>query len=142
MMITIRTAVETDIGFLHSLEMVPRGDRLAAALEKGSIWIVRSGETSVGFLLFSVLWGSLPFLEFFEILASQRGRNFGADAVRAWEREMGSRGFDLVLTSTQADGDAQHFWRRMGYVDCGALTVRSKAAEVFFQRPISMERVD
>ena len=29
----------------------------------------------------------------------------------------------MVLTSTQVDEDAQHFYRKLGYKDCGRLTV-------------------
>ena len=49
---------------------------------------------------------------------------------------MKDAGFDLLLASTGVDSDAQHFWRKMGYIDCGSLTVRDKAAEIFFQRPV------
>ena len=45
---------------------------------------------------------------------------------------MKDAGFDLVLALTGADTDAQHFWRKMGYIDFGSLTVRDKAAEIFF----------
>ena len=36
---------------------------------------------------------------------------------------MRSRGYDLVMTSTQSDEAAQHFWRKLGYRDCGGLTL-------------------
>ncbi|NKB56749.1 MAG: GNAT family N-acetyltransferase [Alphaproteobacteria bacterium] len=133
-MISIRPADLTDIDFLKGLELAPNEAKLKEILQGGNIQIAVADHTSVGFLSFSILWGTLPFLEFIEIPVSLRGRKFGARSVRAWEQEMKSRGFDLVLTSTNADGDAQHFWRKMGYVDCGALTVRGKAAEIFFQR--------
>lgn len=135
-MISLRPANLTDMDFLKYFTLAPSEAKLEAFLERGSVQIATADHTSVGFLSFSILWGTLPFLELIEILASQRGRKFGASTVGAWERDMGIRGFDLVLTSTNADGDAQHFWRKMGYVDCGALTVRGKAAEVFFQRSI------
>ena len=38
-----------------------------------------------------------------------------------WERDMHTRGYDLVMTSTQADENAQHFYRALGYRDCGGL---------------------
>ncbi|MCZ6616503.1 MAG: hypothetical protein O7E57_00105, partial [Gammaproteobacteria bacterium] len=85
---------------------------------------------------------SLPFLECIEISESARGHDHGRMAVRTWEQDMLCLGFDLVLTSTGADSDAQHFWRNMGYVDCGALTVRNKAAEVFFQHKVGVARLE
>lgn len=38
-----------------------------------------------------------------------------------WENEMRSLGFKMVMTSTQADEQAQHFYRKLGYVDRGCL---------------------
>ena len=40
-----------------------------------------------------------------------------------WERDMHTRGYDLVMTSTQADENAQHFYRKIGYKDCGGFTM-------------------
>lgn len=135
-MITIRPAVTTDTDFLKELALIRSNNRLEETLASGNIQIITADHTSIGFLSYSILWGTLPFLELIEIQESQRGQKFGESSVRAWERDMGNRGFDLVLTSTNADSNAQHFWRKMGYVDCGALTVRNKPAEVFFQLSI------
>ena len=40
-----------------------------------------------------------------------------------WEADMIARGYDLVMTSTQSDEEAQHFYRKLGYKDCGGLTL-------------------
>ena len=53
---------------------------------------------------------------------------------------MRGRGFDLVITSTDANADAQHFWRKMGCVDCGVLIVRNTAAEFFSNGQFEAER--
>ena len=36
-------------------------------------------------------------------------------------KEMKAKGYGLVMTSTQEDEEAQHFYRAIGYTDCGAL---------------------
>ena len=36
---------------------------------------------------------------------------------------MRAHGYGMILISTQVDGDAQHFYRKLGYKDCGGLTV-------------------
>ena len=38
-----------------------------------------------------------------------------------WEQEMKSIGYGMVLTSTRVDEKAQHFYRKLGYRDCGGL---------------------
>ena len=34
---------------------------------------------------------------------------------------MKTKGYGLVMTSTQEDEEAQHFYRAIGYKDCGEL---------------------
>ena len=36
---------------------------------------------------------------------------------------MKSQGYGMLLTSTQVDEDAQHFYRKLGYKDCGGLII-------------------
>ena len=36
---------------------------------------------------------------------------------------MKEQGHGMLLTSTQVDEDAQHFYRRLGYRDCGGLVM-------------------
>ena len=40
-----------------------------------------------------------------------------------WEKDMKSQGYGMLLTSTQVDENAQHFYRKIGYQDCGGLIV-------------------
>ena len=35
---------------------------------------------------------------------------------------MKQQGFKMALISTQVDESAQHFYRKLGYVDCGGIT--------------------
>ncbi|MBO7453066.1 MAG: hypothetical protein J6U54_22260 [Clostridiales bacterium] len=34
-----------------------------------------------------------------------------------------NQGYQMVMTSTQIDEEAQHFYRKLGYIDCGNLTI-------------------
>jgi len=38
-----------------------------------------------------------------------------------WENEMCELGYKVVMTSTQIDEQAQHFYRKLGYIDKGGL---------------------
>jgi ribosomal protein S18 acetylase RimI-like enzyme len=40
-----------------------------------------------------------------------------------WEKEMQQRGHKMLLTSTQVDEEAQHFYRKLGYQDAGSLLI-------------------
>ena len=36
---------------------------------------------------------------------------------------MRSKGYGMVMTSTQVDEDAQYFYRKLGYKDAGGFTI-------------------
>ena len=40
-----------------------------------------------------------------------------------WENDMKSQGYGMLLTSTQVDEEAQHFYRKLGYKDCGGFVI-------------------
>lgn len=132
----LRPAIESDFAFLRGLSPEPSDKALHAQIRDGRLRIIESesGSGPIGFLKFSILWETLPFIEVIWFTAGSRGQGLGRRAVQAWEEEMKSRDFNLVLTSTAADETAQRFWRKLGYVDCGSLTVRNKPAEIFLQK--------
>ena len=51
-----------------------------------------------------------------------------------WEKEMSEQGFKLLMTSTQVDENAQHFYRKLGYKDCGCLVLDLPG----FEQPLEM----
>jgi ribosomal protein S18 acetylase RimI-like enzyme len=145
----LRPAQPTDFPFLRRLsgKNQPSDQVLHAQIQRGCLRIIElapessSCETQsalpLGFLKFTVLWETLPFIEVIFLAKASRHCGLGTQAVHAWEQEMRDRGFDLVLTSSGSDETAQHFWRKLGYTDCGSLTVRNKPAELFLQKRIA-----
>lgn len=127
----LRATTEQDFSFLRTLSTGPDDEKLRAQIRDGRLRIIESAGESVGFLKFYVLWEVLPFIEVLIVREDRRRRGIGRDAVRSWEGEMAARSFRRVLISTQADETAQEFWRRIGYRDCGALTLPGKPAELF-----------
>ena len=93
-------------------------------------------ETSpIGWLRYGYFWGFIPFMEMLVILENYRRKGNGRRLVQQWEAEMFQSGADLVLTSTQADEEAQHFYRTLGYQDCGALFLPTqRPAEIFLSK--------
>lgn len=53
---------------------------------------------------------------------------------------MKAQGYGMLLTSTQADENAQHFYRRLGYKDCGGFVMDlpryAQPMELFFIKEI------
>ena len=58
-----------------------------------------------------------------------------------WEADMQAKGYQMVLLSTQVDETAQHFYRKLGYTDCGCLVLHhcplAQPMEMFFCKTIS-----
>ena len=52
-----------------------------------------------------------------------RGKGYGKRMMEHWEQNMKSIGYGMIMTSTQVDEDAQHFYRKLGYKDCGGFVV-------------------
>jgi ribosomal protein S18 acetylase RimI-like enzyme len=133
----LRLACTGDLRFLSAFSAADPLEAFRDPIRDGRLRIIQLAGSRVGVLKFCFLWETYPFIETLMILEPQRGKGHGRDAVRAWEAEMKERGFDVVLTSTQADEGAQHFWRKLGYVDCGMLLLPDKPAELFLLRRLT-----
>ncbi|MCL2707471.1 MAG: GNAT family N-acetyltransferase [Dehalococcoidia bacterium] len=58
-----------------------------------------------------------------------------------WEAEMRELGYKMVMTSTQINEQAQHFYRKLGYKERGSLFLDStpldQPQEVFMLKPFT-----
>ena len=52
-----------------------------------------------------------------------RGKGYGTKSMSHWESEMSSLGYKMIMVSTQVDEDGQHFYRKLGYKDMGAIVM-------------------
>lgn len=90
----------------------------------------------VGVLMHFLLWENHPYLELIIIAPEFREKGLGRQAVRAWEAMMVAQNLHLVLVSTQEDETAQHFWRHLGYQDCGHLALPNRPRELLLYRTL------
>ncbi len=95
-----------------------------------------SDGVKVGVIEYKDFWNGMPYLSLIKLLPEFRRRGIGKEALRLFETEMKKRGEKAVLLSTQVDEEAQHFYRKTGYKECGCLifedTPFSQAMEIFF----------
>ena len=77
----------------------------------------------VGLLRYNLFWDNTPFCTLLYIEEQFQKRGYGRSLMERWEQDMRARGYGMVLTSTQVDENAQHFYRRLGYKDCGGFTM-------------------
>lgn len=90
----------------------------------------------VGLLRWGLFWDQVPFMNLLWVLPDRRGQGFGTALVDAWEKSQLAPGHDLVLTSTMSDERSQHLYRRIGYLDCGALLLPDEPAELILRKPL------
>ena len=77
----------------------------------------------VGLLRYNLFWDNTPFCNMLFIDASKQKKGYGKALMQFWEEDMKSQGYGMVMTSTQVDEDAQHFYRKIGYKECGGFTL-------------------
>ena len=90
----------------------------------------------VGWLRWNLFWDNTPFLNMIFLLPGFRRRGLGRAMLEFWTSEMAAQGYTRLLTSTQSNEEAQHFYRALGYADAGALLLPGEAAELLFLREL------
>ncbi len=86
-------------------------------------YVLLENNKAVGLLRYNLFWDNTPFCTMLLFDENYRGKGFGRKLVEFWEADMKKQGFGMLLTSTQVDENAQHFYRKLGYKDCGGLVI-------------------
>ena len=89
----------------------------------GQGYVYIEDEKIIGLLRYNLFWDNTPFCTLLYIDDEHRKKGYGKLLMEHWEREMTSRGYGMLMTSTQVDEEAQHFYRKLGYKDCGGFVV-------------------
>lgn len=118
---TIRPLTENDKQFVTSIDKHADEQKFLNRVYTKSGYILCLDGQSVGAMFHTVLWDNLPFLNFIFVKEEFRGKGCASRAMLDWEAEMRKQGYKMTLISTQVNETAQHFYRKLGYVDCGAL---------------------
>lgn len=118
-MTEIRYADLTDKALILKHDSHIRADVCGEIIKNGRILLFSVNGRFAGWLRFGLFWDEIPFMNMLYLLDEYRGKGYGTQLVSFWETEMKKRGFDKVMTSTQANEFAQHFYRKLGYNDAG-----------------------
>lgn len=122
-MITVRYMESSDRQFWYGLDKhLPETEFENKVRAKMGYVILAEGKPA-GLLRYNLFWDNTPFCTMLFIDEKYRGRGFGKRLLEHWENDMRVRGYGMLLTSTQVDEEAQHFYRKLGYKDCGGLII-------------------
>ena len=86
-------------------------------------YVLLENDKPVGLLRYNLFWDNTSFCTMLFIDWNNQKKGYGKELLEYWEKDMKSQGYDFVLTSTQVDETAQHFYRKLGYKDCGGLII-------------------
>lgn len=100
-------------------------------IDRKQVIVLEMDGEIVGWIRFGLFWDNTPFLNMIHIFEQHRRRGYGSQLMTFWENEMKQQGYELVMTSTQSDEQAQFFYRHLGYEDAGAVLFPGQAAELF-----------
>ena len=134
--VTIRYADPGDLAALRGHDNHIAGAELEKCVRDRRVIVVCRGAELIGWLRFGLFWDSIPFMNMLYIVEGQRGRGFGGRLTSFWEGEMAKAGYDMLLTSTQSNENAQFFYRKLGYTECGALVLPGEPLEMIFMKKL------
>jgi ribosomal protein S18 acetylase RimI-like enzyme len=128
-MIEIRYIHRDDKEFWFSLDKHLSEPEFNNKVRDNRGYILLDDNNPVGLLRYNLFCDNTPFCNLIYIKNECQGKGFGKLLIEYWENDMKSQGYGMLLTSTQVDESAQHFYRKLGYKDCGGFVIDIKGYE-------------
>ncbi len=86
-------------------------------------YVLFDKDKPIGLLRYNLFWDNTPFCTLLFVDWEFQKQGFGRQLMTFWEKDMKAQGYGMLMTSTQVDEDAQHFYRKLGYRDCGGFVI-------------------
>ena len=96
-------------------------------VNRNEIYVACDGDIFIGWLRYNLFWDTIPFMNMLFLLPNYRGKSIGRQLVQYWEKQMKTQGYKKLMTSTQQNEHAQHFYVALGYVATGGFVQTSEA---------------
>ncbi len=122
-MLKVRHVRAEDKVFWYSLDKHLSEDEFEKKVRDGQGYILLDEDDPVGILRYNHFWDNTPFCTLLYIRDDMQKNGCGKHLMKYWEDEMRDKGYKMLLTSTQVDEAAQHFYRKIGYKECGSLII-------------------
>lgn len=122
-MIEIRYVEENDKTFWYSLDSHLPENEFQRKVRDLQGYVLLEDGISKGLLRFNLFWDNVPFCTMLIVEQDSRKKGYGKQLMSRWEADMKAAGYGMIMVSTQVDEQAQHFYRKLGYKDCGGFIV-------------------
>lgn len=133
----IRMANKSDLYSLLQYDKHIKQEELEHSIIRERVFVIEEDGHFSGWLRYNLFWDNTPFMNMLYILDEFKGRGFGKALTLCWENKMEQRGYELVMTSTLSNEQAQHFYRKLGYRDAGSLILQSGPLEIIFIKDLA-----
>lgn len=130
----IRYVQDSDRAFWYSLDHVLSREQFDQKVRNKMGYVLLVEGISVGLLRYNLFWDEHPFCTMLHVKNEYQRKGYGGALMDFWENDMRDSGYKLLLTSTQVDEQAQHFYRKLGYQEAGSLLITDPE----FQQPMEM----
>lgn len=133
----IIVATDSDYEYIRERDHHILENLILPKIKKNEIYILRNqDESNIGWMRYGYFWDNTPFMNMIWVDEQYRGKGVGKQVVLLWEDQMKQYGFKLVMTSTQANEEAQHFYRNLGYRDAGCLLLENEPMEIILTKKL------
>ena len=122
-MINIRYVEQNDKGFWYKLDRHLSEKEFQKKVRDAQGYVLLEDGIPKGILRFNLFWDNTPFCTMLFVNWESQKKGYGKLLMEHWENDMKKGGYGMIMTSTQVDEDAQHFYRKMGYKDCGGFII-------------------
>ncbi|BBH24317.1 N-acetyltransferase [Paenibacillus baekrokdamisoli] len=133
----IEFATELDYEYIVDRDHHILENLIMTKIKEKEIYIIRNQQNmNIGWMRYGYFWDNTPFMNMIWLDEQYRGNGLGGKVVLFWENHMKQKGSKLVMTSTLANEEAQHFYRTLGYKDAGCLLLENEPLEIILIKPI------
>lgn len=130
----IRYAKRSDRDFWFTLDKHLPAAEFDRKVRDNMGYVLLENDTPIALLRYNLFWDNTPFCTLLFVDARYHRKGYGKALLSFWEEDMRRAGYGMVMTSTQVDEDAQHFYRKAGYSDAGGFVVNIPA----YEQPMEM----
>ncbi|MDE6411955.1 MAG: GNAT family N-acetyltransferase [Clostridia bacterium] len=132
----IRIAQINDLYFLKQYDKHISENELENAINREHILIAEIDGKIIGWLRYNYFWDNTPFMNMLFVFSEYRSKKYGTNLVIYWEEQMKRLGFNTVMTSTQANECAQHFYHKLGYNTIGGFLMENESYELILSKEL------
>ncbi len=110
---------------------------LEQKIKNKEIIVVKKEDRIIAWLRWGYFWDNIPFVNLLYAQKSFRNQGIGKQILDFWENEMRKKDYKLIMTSSLSNEEAQFFYKKLGYQECGSLIMPKEPLEILFLKELS-----